>query len=102
MVAALIADCPGRLPFPVSCPLFPYWCFLGSHSRKNYCHIFIHELIMTRGMENSDWVYQGFMPDSLTQAWWRPHLKHMDHRWRRSCFPKEILGIIIHIRKSRF
>ena len=96
--------CLGRLPFPVSCPPFRYWCFLGSHSNK--------QTKPTATYLSMNWLWPGgwttlivsikVLCPPLTQAWWRPPLKHTDHRWRRSCFPEEILGVIINVRKSRF
>ena len=45
-------------------PLLVFPGITLKQTNKTYCHILIHELIMTRGMDNSDCVYQGFMPPS--------------------------------------
>lgn len=82
---------------PTSLLVFP-----GITYRINDCHVLMCELIMVRGIESFDWVSQGHVPTSATWAPGRLHLRHADHRWWRSCFPKEVLGVITNIRKSRF
>lgn len=94
MVTTLISSSAWAAPLSCLTFPFPYWCFLGSHTKRATA---IYSSL------NHSWpgVWRACLGQpgsyahlhlSITWTWNKPCLKHMGHGWQRICFPKGILG----------